>query len=76
MWSGKEARCRQYRTLIALGLPDGQALTRCPHEQADASTVPLAVIRGSNKFEEFWCNRCVNVSHSVKMSISFPNKDT
>jgi hypothetical protein len=35
------------------------------NKQVGAPTVPSTVIKGSNYFEDFWCNSGITVSHSV-----------
>jgi hypothetical protein len=35
-------------------------------QQVGAPPLPLAVIRGSIEFEDFWCQRCVKVSKCVQ----------
>jgi hypothetical protein len=45
-------------------------------KQVGVPTVTSAVFRGSDEFEDFWCDRSVTVPHSVTVcvtSISFPN---
>jgi hypothetical protein len=39
--------------------------TKLQVEQVGAPTVPSAVFRGSNEFEDFRCHRSVTVLHSV-----------